>query len=62
MKSDRETREINRFRIGCSGTACLRARYSTATVRERLSAQTEIAINETRESRVSRSSFEMSGL
>jgi putative peptide zinc metalloprotease protein len=30
------TADLKHFRLRCSGTACLRARYSTATLRERL--------------------------
>jgi len=37
-----ETSVLQHFRLPCSGTACLRARYRTATVRERLKVQTEI--------------------
>jgi hypothetical protein len=35
---------IYSFRHLCSGTACLRARHSAATVKERLNTQAEIAL------------------
>src|SRR5262249_19927174 len=37
--------ELQHFRHFYSGTTCLRARYSTATVRERLNTHAEIALD-----------------
>jgi hypothetical protein len=38
--------DLQLFRLSCSGPACLRARYSTARVRERLNIQAENALSE----------------